>query len=99
MTDPRTTTDYLYALRNRGSQYGIARMQRFVAALGDPQLKFPVIHIAGTNGKGSVCAMLEALYRNNGYKTGYNNGHHGHNNGYRIGSKNIHLGYEGGYNG
>lgn len=70
MTDPRTTTDYLYALRNRGSQYGIARMQRFVAALGDPQLKFPVIHIAGTNGKGSVCAMLEALYRNNGYKTG-----------------------------
>lgn len=45
-------------------------MQRLVEALGHPQKKFPVIHVAGTNGKGSVCAMLEALYRNNGYCTG-----------------------------
>ena len=70
MPDFSETTDYLYSLRNRGSQYGIERMERFVAALGHPQKQFPVVHVAGTNGKGSVCAMLEALYRENGYKTG-----------------------------
>ena len=62
--------DYLYALKNRGSKYGIERMRLLVDALGHPERAFPVIHVAGTNGKGSVCAMLEALYRGNGYKTG-----------------------------
>jgi len=66
-----TTLDYLYALKNRGSKYGIDRMRLLVEALGHPERKFPVIHVAGTNGKGSVCAMLEALYRDNGYKTGF----------------------------
>lgn len=64
------TLDYLYALKNRGSKYGIERMRLLAAALGHPERRFPVIHVAGTNGKGSVCAMLEALYRGNGYKTG-----------------------------
>lgn len=64
------TRNYLYALKNRGSKFGIDRMERLVQALGHPELKAPVIHVAGTNGKGSVCAMLEALYRSNGYKTG-----------------------------
>lgn len=64
------TTDYLYALKNRGSKFGIDRMCRLVEALGHPERKYPVIHVAGTNGKGSVCAMLEALYRENGYRTG-----------------------------
>ena len=54
MPDFSETTDYLYSLRNRGSQYGIERMERFVAALGHPQKQFPVVHVAGTNGKGSV---------------------------------------------
>jgi len=62
--------DYLYALRNRGSTFGIDRMRRLVALLGHPEQQFPLIHVAGTNGKGSVCAMLEAVYRSNGYKTG-----------------------------
>ena len=64
------TRDYLYGLKNRGSKYGIDRMRHFVEALGHPQEKYPLIHVAGTNGKGSVCAMLESLYRANGYKTG-----------------------------
>lgn len=62
--------DYLYSLKNRGSRYGVQRMQDLVQALGNPQHSFPLIHVAGTNGKGSVCAMLEAIYRANGYKTG-----------------------------
>ena len=64
------TLNYLYALKNRGSKYGIERMRLLVEALGHPERAFPIIHVAGTNGKGSVCAMLEALYRENGYRTG-----------------------------
>jgi dihydrofolate synthase/folylpolyglutamate synthase len=64
------TCDFLYALRNQGSKYGLERMQAFLTRLKNPHERFPLIHVAGTNGKGSVCAMLEALYRDNGYRTG-----------------------------
>ena len=45
-------------------------MQIFAEALGRPQQAFPVIHVAGTNGKGSTCAMLEACLRGNDLRTG-----------------------------
>jgi len=45
-------------------------MTEFAGLLGNPQLSFPVIHVAGTNGKGSVCSMLDAVYRANGYSVG-----------------------------
>jgi dihydrofolate synthase/folylpolyglutamate synthase len=62
--------DYLFALRNQGSRYGIERMRLFADALTNPQRQFPAIHVAGSNGKGSVCAMLESIYRHAGYRTG-----------------------------
>ncbi len=71
MSDYSQTRDYLFSLKNRGSKYGIDRMRQLVEALGNPERQCPTIHVAGTNGKGSVCAMLEALYRGNGYKTGF----------------------------
>jgi dihydrofolate synthase/folylpolyglutamate synthase len=71
MTTYSETLEYLYALKNRGSKFGIERMHLLVEALGHPERSFPLIHVAGTNGKGSVCAMLEALYRANGYTTGF----------------------------
>jgi len=61
---------YLYDLRNRGSSFGIDRMLKFVQLLGNPQEEFPVVHVAGTNGKGSVCAMLDSIYQTNSYKVG-----------------------------
>ena len=61
---------YLFSLRNRGSTYGIERMEVFAEKLGHPERRYPVIHVAGTNGKGSVCAMLEAIYRRSGRKVG-----------------------------
>ncbi|NDV61714.1 bifunctional folylpolyglutamate synthase/dihydrofolate synthase [Puniceicoccales bacterium CK1056] len=61
---------YLYGLKHRGALYGIDRMREFVAHLGHPELAYPVIHVAGTNGKGSTCAMLESIFRTAGYKTG-----------------------------
>lgn len=71
MSQYNATLDFLYALQNRGSKYGIDRMRLLVEALGHPERQFPLIHVAGTNGKGSVCAMLEAIYRDNGCKTGF----------------------------
>lgn len=64
------TLSYLYNLRNRGSSFGIDRMSRFIELLEFPQESFPIIHVAGTNGKGSVCAMLDSIYRANGYNVG-----------------------------
>lgn len=62
--------NYLYGLRYKGAKYGIERMQRFAEVLGHPERNFPIIHVAGTNGKGSTCAMLESIYRQGGLKTG-----------------------------
>jgi dihydrofolate synthase/folylpolyglutamate synthase len=84
MPDYAQTRDYLYSLKNQGSKYGIDRMQLFVKALQHPEHRFPSIHVAGTNGKGSTCAMLEALYRDNGYKTGFFNSPHLVHQGERV---------------
>lgn len=62
--------DYLYALKTQRTTYGFERMACMAEALGHPQHHYPCIHVAGTNGKGSVCAMLEAIYRAAGYCTG-----------------------------
>lgn len=62
--------NYLYGLKHRGAVYGIDRMEKFIARLGHPERAYPVIHVAGTNGKGSTCALLEAIFRAAGYRTG-----------------------------
>jgi dihydrofolate synthase/folylpolyglutamate synthase len=70
LADYNATRDYLYSLKAKGAKYGIDRMRMLVDALGHPEQAFPIIHVAGTNGKGSTCSMLESIYRANGYKTG-----------------------------
>ena len=49
---------------------GLDRIKKALAKLGNPQDNLKCIHVAGTNGKGSVCAMLECILRESGYKTG-----------------------------
>ncbi len=49
---------------------GLDRISEALAKLGNPQDKLKCIHVAGTNGKGSVCAMLDSILREAGYKTG-----------------------------
>ncbi|MGF1484979.1 MAG: bifunctional folylpolyglutamate synthase/dihydrofolate synthase [Opitutales bacterium] len=61
---------YLYGLKYHGAKYGIERMQLFADRLERPESKYPCIHIAGTNGKGSVAAMLESVLRRSGLRTG-----------------------------
>ena len=61
---------YLFSLKYHGAKYGIDRMRLLSRELGAPERNFPVIHIAGTNGKGSTAAMLDAIYHEAGYRTG-----------------------------
>jgi len=59
-----------------GVELGLERIQRLLAALGDPQLQVPILHVAGSNGKGSVCAYLSAVLTEAGYRVGrYNSPH------------------------
>ncbi|MBA3297707.1 MAG: bifunctional folylpolyglutamate synthase/dihydrofolate synthase, partial [Acidobacteria bacterium] len=51
--------DWLFALEHLGMKFGLENISRLVAALGHPERAFTSIHIAGTNGKGSVTAMVE----------------------------------------
>ncbi|MCL6591339.1 MAG: bifunctional folylpolyglutamate synthase/dihydrofolate synthase [Firmicutes bacterium] len=53
-----------------GVKLGLERITEILKRLGDPQRKFPSIHIAGTNGKGSTAAMFDAVLREAAYKTG-----------------------------
>ena len=49
---------------------GLERVESFLNLVNTPQDKLKFIHVAGTNGKGSVCAILESVLRNSGYNTG-----------------------------
>ena len=69
MTYP-DTIDYLYGIRLFGQKLGLETMQYLLRLMGNPQHSLRFIHIAGTNGKGSVAAMLHAVLSRAGYKTG-----------------------------
>lgn len=65
--------DYLYNSRPYGKiKYGLFRMEELMQRLGNPQNDYPVIHITGTNGKGSVAAMLQSVLSAHGFRTGLN---------------------------
>lgn len=69
-SDYAAVTAYLYAQKARGPRFGVERMRGLAAALGHPERSYPVIHVAGTNGKGSVSAMLDAIFQAAGWRTG-----------------------------
>lgn len=73
------TLDYLYSfvdfslahnLLYSPEKFNLARMRSFVQALANPHLKYPLIHIAGTKGKGSIAALCASALQAAGYKTG-----------------------------
>lgn len=70
MQDLGAVLDDLYSLRNRGSRLGLERMRALARALGDPQERYPILHVAGTNGKGSTCAILRSALADAGYRVG-----------------------------
>ena len=73
------TLDYLYSFidyslqktfRYSPEKFDLGRMRAFMAALGDPQFEYPVIHVAGTKGKGSVSALCASALQASGYRVG-----------------------------
>ena len=62
--------DYIHGIYWRGSKLGLSRTREILELLGNPQKQLKFVHVAGTNGKGSTCAMLASIFRKAGYKTG-----------------------------
>lgn len=65
-----SATEFIESFRYKGSQPGLGRIQELLSRLGNPQERLHFIHVAGTNGKGSVCAMLSSILTKAGYTTG-----------------------------
>lgn len=63
---------FLYSLGNevKTAKYGLERIKTLLEALGNPQRLPRIVHVAGTNGKGSTCAMIESGLRAGGLRTG-----------------------------
>jgi dihydrofolate synthase/folylpolyglutamate synthase len=67
---PQETLRWLTGLRNLGSRLGVDRMRLLSARIGHPERAQPCFHVAGTNGKGSTSAMIEAIQRAQGRRAG-----------------------------
>ncbi len=72
--------DYLYSfvdysltrqLRYSADKFNLDRMRKLMRLLGDPQRQYPIVHVAGTKGKGSTAAMIANILRTAGYLTGF----------------------------
>lgn len=66
----RESLHYISSLLPSGIKLGLENTARLLHYFGDPQLKIPAIHIAGTNGKGSTAAFVESILRAAGYRVG-----------------------------
>lgn len=64
------TLQYLFNLERFGMKLDLSNITAILNILGNPHLQYPTIHIAGTNGKGSVAAMLHSILCESGYKAG-----------------------------
>src|SRR3989338_8972413 len=69
-TEYKKILDYLYSLESPEIKLGLERVQSLLDKLGNPEKGLLCIHVAGTNGKGSVCAMLQSVLMEAGYKVG-----------------------------
>jgi dihydrofolate synthase/folylpolyglutamate synthase len=68
--DYAAAVDYLFAQKAHGPKFGIDRMRLLAAEIGHPESAVPVVHVAGTNGKGSVSAMVDAILHASRWRTG-----------------------------
>lgn len=68
--DYMAALEWLYARQSLGIKLGLDKVRRLLAALGDPQDSFRSVHVAGTNGKGSVTRLLAETLRRSGLRVG-----------------------------
>ena len=66
----KETLDYINSVRLNQWKLGLSRTRELLQRLGDPQKDLKFVHVGGTNGKGSTCAMLESVLRAAGFRTG-----------------------------
>lgn len=64
------TLEYIHKVSWTGSRPGLTRIEELLRLLGNPQDGLRFVHVAGTNGKGSFCAMCDSVLRRAGYRTG-----------------------------
>ncbi|NEQ49127.1 MAG: bifunctional folylpolyglutamate synthase/dihydrofolate synthase [Leptolyngbya sp. SIO3F4] len=69
-SDKLLIDDFLASYSRFGVNLGLDRILHLLARLGDPQNRVPIVHVAGTNGKGSVCAYLTSVLSAAGYRVG-----------------------------
>lgn len=70
MMNLEETLSYIHAVCWRGSVPGLERISALLSSMGNPHLGLKFIHVTGTNGKGSTCAMLASILQAAGYRTG-----------------------------
>jgi dihydrofolate synthase/folylpolyglutamate synthase len=68
--DYKEALEYLYSIQRFGTKLGLANTTKLLEKLGNPHKELMVIHVGGTNGKGSVCAMISSILQEAGYKVG-----------------------------
>lgn len=66
----RSALERLFSLQTFGIKLGLEPITLLLDEFGNPHRSFPTIHVAGTNGKGSVCAMLASVMRERGLRVG-----------------------------
>ena len=80
MLNYQEALDYLYSFidyeRHRPERYSpeafnLGKMRALMAALGNPQDRYPILHVAGTKGKGSTSAVCDAVLSRAGYRSGF----------------------------
>ena len=71
VTSYKEAVEYLYSLQKYGIKFGLSKTKNIMKALGNPHKGQKYIHVAGTNGKGSVSAMLESILMKAGMKVGF----------------------------
>ena len=70
MPSQAENTAWLASLSPWPQEFGLGRMRTLLAALGDPQLAYPAIHVVGTNGKSTATRTIEALLLSEGLSVG-----------------------------
>ena len=69
MTYP-STVQFLYGLQQHGIKLGLDTIRALLGRVGDPHRRYPVVHIGGTNGKGSTAAMAASILQASGHRVG-----------------------------